>query len=177
MAQLPIITAPDPRLKVRSKPVEAVDDDIRRLIDDMFDTMYAADGIGLAAIQVGVPKRIIVTDVREEGEEPGNRPPHPRTFINPEILWHSDAERAYEEGCLSLPEQYAEVVRPAAVRVRYLDRDGEQREEELDGIFATCLQHEIDHLEGTLFVDHISTLKRNMILRRLAKQKKLKQAG
>ena len=177
MAQLPIITAPDPRLKVRSQPVEAVDDDVRRLIDNMFDTMYAADGIGLAAIQVGVPKRVVVTDVREEGEEPGNRPPHPRAFVNPEIVWQSEEERVYEEGCLSLPEQYAEVVRPAAVRVRYLDRDGKQHEEELDGLFATCLQHEIDHLEGTLFVDHISNLKRKIILRRLTKQKKLQQTG
>lgn len=170
MAKLPIITAPDPRLKRRAKPVEKVDARIRRLMDDMLETMYAAPGIGLAAPQVGVLERVIVVDVAAQGE-----PPQPLCLANPEVLWSSEEEAVYDEGCLSLPEQFAEVARPSRVRLRYLDREGEIRELEAEGLLATCIQHEIDHLEGTLFVDHLSTLKRNMILRKLVKARKTDQ--
>ena len=167
MALLPIIVAPDPRLKKRCAPVEQVDDEIRRLMDDMLETMYDAPGIGLAAPQVGVLKRIIVVDVAaKEG------PREPVQMVNPELVWASEEEASYEEGCLSLPEHYAEVERPAAVKVRYLDREGETQEMEAEGLLATCVQHEMDHLEGLLFVDHISALKRKMILRKLIKAKK-----
>ena len=168
MALLPILTAPDPRLKKKSRPVEKVDAGVRRLMDDMLETMYAAPGIGLAAPQVGVLKRVIVVDVSEK-----DSPPAPHVLANPEILWVSDHDNTHEEGCLSVPEHYADVVRPAEVRVRYLDRDGESRELHADGLLATCVQHEIDHLDGILFIDHISALKRNMILRKLLKEKKL----
>ncbi|MBM3571765.1 MAG: peptide deformylase [Alphaproteobacteria bacterium] len=171
MAKLPIIVAPDPRLKIKCKPVARVDAEIRRLMDDMLETMYAAPGIGLAAPQVGVAIRVIVVDVARQGEEP-----QPLRMANPEIVWASDEGASYEEGCLSLPEHYADVVRPAEVRVRYLDHDGEQREMAADGVLATCVQHEMDHLDGVLFVDHISALKRNMILRKLIKMKKAKAA-
>jgi peptide deformylase len=167
MAMLPIIVAPDPRLKRRAAPVERVDPEIRRLMDDMLETMHAAPGIGLAAPQVGVLKRVIVVDVAREGEEP-----QPYRMANPEVVWASDDDAAYEEGCLSLPEHYAEVVRPAAVEVRYLDHEGEARKLAADGLLATCVQHEIDHLDGVLFVDHLTALKRNMILRKLSKAKK-----
>lgn len=170
MAKLPIITAPDPRLKRRAKPVEKVDARIRRLMDDMLETMYAAPGIGLAAPQVGVLERVIVVDVAGPDE-----PPQPLCLANPEVLWSSEEEAVYDEGCLSLPEQFAEVARPSRVRLRYLDREGEIRELEAEGLLATCIQHEIDHLEGTLFVDHLSTLKRNMILRKLVKARKTDQ--
>ncbi len=167
MAELPIITAPDPVLKKVAAPVERVDDDVRRLMDDMMETMYAAPGIGLAAPQVGVGKRVIVLDVsKREG------PPLALKMANPEIVWASDDDAIYEEGCLSLPEHYAEVARPAEVRIRYIDYENEIREIAADGLLATCLQHEIDHLDGILFVDHISALKRNMILRKLLKEKK-----
>jgi peptide deformylase len=166
MAILPILETPDPRLKVASTPVGAVDSTITALIADMFDSMYAAKGIGLAAIQIGVPKQVLVIDLqREETSEP-------RVFINPEILWESEEFSVYNEGCLSVPEQYAEVERPARIRVRYLDGDGQAREEELDGLLATCLQHEMDHLEGVLFIDHLSRLKRDMLLRKLAKMRR-----
>ena len=171
MALLPIIVAPDPRLKKKSVPVERADDDLRRLMDDMLETMYEAPGIGLAAPQVGVLKRVIVVDVAREGEEP-----QPHQMANPELTWVSDDDASYEEGCLSLPEHYAEVARPAAIKVRYLDREGEIRELEADGLLATCIQHEIDHLDGIPFVDHISALKRNMILRKLLKAKKTAKA-
>lgn len=164
----PIITAPDPRLKVKARPVEKVDDDIRRLMDDMLSTMYAAPGIGLAAPQVGEAVRVIVLDVAGRDEDP-----RPMRLANPEIVWASDEVVSCEEGCLSLPDHYAEVERPERVRVRYLDYEGEIREIEADGTLATCLQHEMDHLEGTLFVDHISALKRAIILRKLKKLKKL----
>lgn len=164
----PIITAPDPRLKVKARPVEKVDDNIRRLMDDMLSTMYAAPGIGLAAPQVGETVRVIVLDVAERDEDP-----QPMRLANPEIVWASDETVSCEEGCLSLPDHYAEVERPARVRVRYLDYQNEVREIEADGTLATCLQHEMDHLEGTLFVDHISALKRGIILRKLKKLKKL----
>lgn len=171
MANLPIITAPDPRLKLKSKRVEKVDDGIRRLLDDMLATMYAAPGVGLAAIQVGVPKRVIVIDVARDGED--RKPLH---LVNPEIVWASDEETVCEEGCLSLPEQYAEVRRPKAIRVQYLDYYGDLRELDADGLLAVCIQHEMDHLEGVLFVDHLSALKRNMILRKLSKSKRQKAA-
>ena len=167
MAIRPIIIAPDPRLKKRAQPVEAVDAEIRRLMDDMLETMYAAPGIGLAAPQVGVLKRVIVVDAARKDEEP-----EPLFLANPELLSVGEDDSVYEEGCLSLPDQFADVTRPEACRVRYLDRDNETREVEAEGILATCIQHEMDHLEGLLFVDHISALKRNMILRRLTKQKK-----
>lgn len=167
MAQLPIITAPDPRLKIKARPVPAVDDKIRRLMDDMLDTMYGAIGIGLAAPQVGEPSRVIVLDVARDGEKP-----QPLQLANPDILWRSPELTTGNEGCLSLPEHYAEVTRPAKIRLRYLDYQNEIREIEASGLLAMCLQHEIDHLDGVLFVDHISSLKRGMILRKLAKAKR-----
>ncbi len=170
MAVLPIITAPDPRLKVVSDEVEVVDAATRKLMDDMLETMYAAPGIGLAAVQVGVPKRIIVIDVSDGNDAPRS----PVFLVNPEIVWVSDDDACREEGCLSLPEQFAEVTRPARIRVRHLDYDGEVRELEADDLLATCIQHEMDHLEGILFVDRISALKRNIILRRLVKARKQK---
>ncbi|RMD60544.1 MAG: peptide deformylase [Alphaproteobacteria bacterium] len=169
MAILPILVAPDPRLKQVAAPVEQVDDTVRRLMDDMLETMYAAPGIGLAAPQVGVLRRIIVLDVASEGETP-----QPYRMVNPELVWVSDEDASYEEGCLSLPDHYADVVRPAAIRVRYLDEHGVERELAAEGVLATCIQHEIDHLDGILFVDHLSALKRNMILRKLLKAKKAK---
>jgi peptide deformylase len=167
MAQLPIITAPDPRLKIKARPVPAVDNRVRRLMDDMLDTMYEAIGIGLAAPQVGQSSRVIVLDVARDGEKP-----QPLQLANPEILWRSPELTTGNEGCLSLPEHYAEVTRPAKIRLRYLDYQNEIREIEASGLLAMCLQHEIDHLDGVLFVDHISSLKRGMILRKLAKAKR-----
>ncbi|MEQ8814347.1 MAG: peptide deformylase [Thalassobaculum sp.] len=169
MAILPIIWAPDPVLKTKCKPVEAVDDEVRRLVDDMLATMYAAPGVGLAAPQIGVEKRVIVVDVAGKDEKP-----QPIALINPEITWASDDTQVYEEGCLSLPEMYADVERPARVKVRYLDRDGARQEIEGDGLMAVCLQHEIDHIDGVLFVDRISALKRNMIMKKMVKAKKLR---
>ncbi len=167
MAKLEILTAPDPFLKTTAQPVAAVTDDIRRLIDDMLETMYAADGIGLAAIQVGRSERVIVVDVSRK-----DQPNAPMALVNPEILWTSEDLAVYEEGCLSVPENYADVSRPARARIRYLDRDGTPHEEEMEGLLATCVQHEIDHLDGVLFIDHISRLKRDMILRRLKRMKR-----
>jgi peptide deformylase len=167
MALLPIITAPDPRLKIKAKPVAQVDEKVRRLMDDMLETMYHAIGIGLAAPQVGAAQRVLVVDVAREGEKP-----QPMRIANPEILWRSEEMTTANEGCLSLPEHYADVERPAAIRLRYLDHENEIREIEANGLLATCLQHEIDHLDGVLFVDHISTLKRGMILRKLQKAKR-----
>ena len=171
MAIRPIIIAPDPRLKKRAAPVEAVDGEIRRLMDDMLETMYAAPGIGLAAPQLGVLKRVIVVDTARKDE-----PPAPLFLANPELLGVGEAEASYEEGCLSLPDQFADVVRPESCRLRYLDKDNQVQEMEAEGLLATCIQHEMDHLEGLLFVDHISALKRNMILRRLTKQKKAEKS-
>jgi peptide deformylase len=167
MAVLPIITAPDPRLKIKALPLAAVDDEIRRLMDDMLETMRKAIGIGLAAPQVGVAKRVIVLDVAREGEKP-------RTMMlaNPEILWRSPELATFSEGCLSLPEHYADVSRPAKIRLRYLDYQNEIREIEASELLSTCIQHEMDHLDGVLFVDHISMVKRGMILRKLAKAKR-----
>jgi len=172
MAIRPIIEAPDPILRQISKPVEAVTDETRALVADMFETMYAAPGIGLAAIQVGIPQRILVVDLQEPEEEGGEPVRDPRVFINPEILGNSDVLQVYNEGCLSLPDQFAEVERPDRIRARWLDLDGKEHEEELEGLLGICLQHEMDHLEGILFIDHLSRLKRDMILKRLAKLKK-----
>ena len=167
MALLPILTAPDPALKKISQPVKQVDASIRKLMDDMLETMYHAPGIGLAAPQIGVLKRVIVLDLAREGEQP-----QPLRIANPQIAWVSDDDATYNEGCLSVPEHYADVVRPAACRVKYLDQDNKQQEIAAEGLLATCLQHEIDHLDGILFLDHLSALKRNMILRKLLKAKK-----
>ena len=172
MAVLPIVEIPDPRLRLVSKPVDTVDDVVRTLIDDMIDTMYDAAGIGLAAIQVGVDKRVLIIDLQEEEDADGRPIRNPRAFVNPEILSVSDETRVYNEGCLSIPEQYAEVERPERCQVRWLDRDGNNHEEEMDGLLATCLQHEMDHLNGILFVDHISRLKREMLLKKLDKNRK-----
>lgn len=167
MARLPILVAPDPRLKAKAKAVEKVDAEIRQLMDDMMETMHDANGIGLAAPQVGVSKRVLVMDISREDQAPA-----PIFMANPEIVWASETETLQEEGCLSLPEQFAEVVRPESVRVRYLDHENEVRELEASGLLAVCVQHEMDHLDGTLFVDHISALKRNMILRKLQKSRR-----
>jgi len=171
MAILDIIVAPDPRLKITAKAVKAVDDDVRALMDDMLESMHVANGIGLAAPQVGNSRRVIVVDISRAEEEPD-----PIRMANPELLWVSDEEGNHEEGCLSLPEQYAEVERPESIRVRYLDRSGEEQELDATGMLATCIQHEMDHLDGILFVDHISSLKRKMILRKLSKAKKMATA-
>ena len=167
MALLPILTAPDPRLKKKSLPVETVDAGVRQLMDDMLETMYEAPGIGLAAPQVGVLKRVVVLDIDREDTKTG-----PLFMANPEIVEASDEDVSYEEGCLSVPDHYSDVVRPATVTVRYLDRDGKVQNLACDGLLATCVQHEIDHLDGVLFIDHISALKRNMILRKLLKARK-----
>jgi peptide deformylase len=160
----PLVILPDPILRDVSKPVERVDDDVRRLAADMLETMYDAPGIGLAAIQVGVPLRMLVMDLSKEDE-----PRAPHIVINPEILAASDARNVHEEGCLSIPDYYAEVERPATIRLRFLDDQGERQEMEADGLAATCLQHEIDHLNGILFIDHISRLKRDMVVRKFKK--------
>jgi peptide deformylase len=172
MAVRPILEAPDPVLRQVSSPVEAITPDIQALIDDMFETMYAAPGIGLAAVQVGVPKRILVIDLQDPEDEDGDPVRRPMVFINPEILRSAETIVPYQEGCLSVPDQYAEVERPEKIRARWLDRDGKLHEEELDGLLATCLQHEMDHLEGVLFIDYLSRLKRDMILKKLAKARK-----
>lgn len=167
MALRPILIAPDPRLKQKSEPVQGVTAEHRALMDDMLETMYDAPGIGLAAIQVGVPLRIIVMDLAREGE-----PKQPRYFVNPEIVWASEETQPYEEGCLSVPEIYDEVERPARVRLRYLNYAGQQVEEDAEGLYAVCIQHEMDHLEGVLFIDHLSRLKRESALRKLKKARK-----
>jgi peptide deformylase len=171
MAILDIIVAPDPRLKITAKAVTAVDDDVRKLMDDMLDSMQVANGIGLAAPQVGDSRRVIVVDISRADEEPD-----PIHMANPELLWVSDEENNHEEGCLSLPEQYAEVERPESIRVKFLNYSGEEQELDATGMLATCIQHEMDHLDGILFVDHISSLKQKMILRKLSKVKKLANA-
>jgi peptide deformylase len=171
MAVREILTVPDPRLKQVSAPVEGVDDELRALMDDMLETMYAAPGIGLAAVQIGVPKRVIVMDISpREGD--GEREREPRYFVNPEILWRSVETVPYEEGCLSIPDIYDEVERPAKVRLRYLNYQGEQIEEEAEGVFAVCIQHEMDHLEGVLFIDHLSRLKRERAVSKVKKAAK-----
>lgn len=188
MAIREIIEVPDPRLKVVSEPVTQFDDELKTLVADMFETMYDAPGIGLAAIQVGVPLRVLVIDLQPEDQdaEPevctshgGHAHTHqplkkePRVFINPEILDPSDDLSVYSEGCLSVPEIYADVERPAWIRARWQDLDGKVHEEEMDGLLATCLQHEMDHLEGILFIDHLSRLKRQMALKKLDKLRKV----
>lgn len=182
MSILPIIVAPDPRLKVRSEAVAEVDDKLRRLMDDMLETMGAAPGIGLSAVQVGVPKRVIVVDLGGEAkaandDDERRRQEKPLYLVNPEIVWLSDETVAYEEGCLSLPEHYAQVSRPNRVRIRFRDYRGTAQELEADDLLATCIQHEIDHLEGILFVDHLSAVRRSIILRKLAKTRKHKLAA
>ena len=164
MAIRRILTVPDPVLKQRSLPVEAVDDSVRVLMDDMLETMYAAPGIGLAAIQIGVPKRVIVMDLARESEEP-----QPRYFVNPEIVDANDELLPYEEGCLSVPDIYDEVERPSRVRVRYLNYQGELVEEVAEGLYAVCIQHELDHLNGVLFIDHLSRLKRQRAIQKVKK--------
>ena len=180
MAILPMILLPDPVLRRRSEPVERVDDELRKLADDMLETMYEAPGIGLAAIQVGVPRRLIVMDVpdrREESEggEDEEPPRDPVVLVNPEIVRVGDTPNVYEEGCLSIPDYYAEVERPESVRIRWTDLDGKAREREADGLWATCVQHEIDHLDGTLFIDHLSRLRRDRVVRKFVKL--AKEAG
>ncbi len=169
MAHLPILVAPDPRLKQKAAAVGAVDDALRALMDDMLETMYAAPGIGLAAPQVGVLKRVLVIDIARDDE-----PKAPLRMVDPEIVAVSDEDRVYEEGCLSVPEHYAEVTRPAEVTVTYLDETGTRRRQSFDGLLATVVQHEMDHLDGILFIDHLSNLKRNMILRKLLKSREKK---
>jgi len=168
MAIREIIILPDKQLRLVSKPIEAVTPQIRKLADDMFETMYDAPGIGLAAIQIAEPVRLITMDLSKKTEEERQ----PRAFINPEILATSEEMSVYEEGCLSIPEYYEEVERPATVRIRYLDLDGKAHEEEASGLFATCIQHEIDHLNGVLFVDYLSKLKRDRVLKKFAKAAK-----
>ena len=167
MALREIIILPDKRLRLVSEPAQAIDPELRRLVDDMFETMYEAPGIGLAAIQIGVPKRVIVMDLAKKDD-----PKEPRVFVNPQVLWRSDEKNIYEEGCLSIPEFYEEVERPAKVRVKFLDVTGAEQELEASGLMATCLQHEIDHLDGVLFIDHISKLKRDRVIKKFAKAAK-----
>lgn len=174
MAIREIITVPDRRLKTISKPVEVVDDALRALMDDMLETMYAANGIGLAAIQIAIPKRVIVMDLAQRvseddgGDVPGET--GPRYFVNPEIIWASEATNNYQEGCLSVPGFYDDVERPKQCRVRFRDYNGEQRELDCDGLLATCIQHELDHLNGIVFLDHLSRLKRDRIVKKLQKE-------
>ena len=167
MALREILVVPNPVLKQVSKTVEVVDDALRALMDDMLETMYAAPGIGLAAIQIGEPVRVIVMDIAREGE-----PKAPRFFVNPEILWASEELATYDEGCLSVPEIYDEVERPARVKIRYMNYAGETVEEDAEGLFAVCIQHEMDHLDGVLFIDHLSRLKREQAIKKVKKQAK-----
>ena len=167
MALRDIIVLPDKRLRLKSKPVPRIDGDIRKLVEDMFETMYKAPGIGLAAIQVGVPVRLVVMDLSKKETET-----EPRVFVNPEILSPSEEKSTYEEGCLSIPDVHEDVERPARVKVKYLDLDGKAHEEDADGLFATCIQHEVDHLNGVLFIDHISKLKRDRIVKKFTKSAK-----
>ncbi len=187
MPVLSVVEVPDQRLRAACAPVEAVTDDVRRLAADMIETMYAANGIGLAAPQVGVLTRVVVIDLQERASadgaeaEPEGAPAedaeperirNPKAYINPELVWVSEELSTYNEGCLSIPDQYAEVTRPARCRVRWLDEQGAGHEAEMEGLLATCMQHEIDHLDGVLFIDHISRLKRDMVMRKLAKARK-----
>ena len=175
MAIRRIYETPDPVLRQISKPVETFDGELKTLVSDMFETMYDAPGIGLAAVQVGVPVRLLVIDLQEPQEEGGDPVRDPKVFINPEILWHSDSEVPYTEGCLSVPEQYAEVMRPDRIKAKWQNEKGNSFEEEIDGLLAVCLQHEMDHLNGVLFIDHLSRLKRDMVLKKLAKWRKEQQ--
>ena len=168
MAPREIIAIPDKRLRLKSEPVGKIDESIRKLVEDMFEAMYAAPGIGLAAIQIGEPKRVVTMDLAKKDE-----PKRPQVFINPELVSKSGEKNIHEEGCLSIPEYYEEVERPASVRIRYLDLDGKQHEVDADGLLATCIQHEIDHLDGVLFIDHISKLKRDRVIKKFTKAAKL----
>ena len=172
MALREIIILPDKRLRLVSEPVKTVDAGVRALVDDMFQTMYEAPGVGLAAIQIGVPKRIVTADTAKKDEEK-----RPQVFLNPEVVWSSEDKATYEEGCLSIPEYYEEVERPAQVKVRFMDLDGKTQEVEANGLLATVLQHEIDHLNGVLFIDHISKLKRDRVIKKFAKAAKREVAG
>jgi peptide deformylase len=176
MAIRTILEAPDPRLRVKSVPVDAVDDDLRALIADMFETMYDAPGIGLAAVQVGVPKRVLVIDLQDDGPD-GERIKDPRVFINPVLTDPAEDTSIYNEGCLSVPDQYADVARPIGIQARWLDEHGVEHDERIEGMLATCLQHEMDHLEGVLFIDHLSKLKRDMVLKKLEKARRLRKAA
>jgi peptide deformylase len=171
MAPRDIIILPDKRLRLVSEPVKSVDGELRRLVDEMLEAMYAAPGIGLAAIQVAVPKRVVTLDLAKKDEERA-----PQVFLNPEVVWASEDKATYEEGCLSIPDYYEEVERPARVKVRYVDLEGERQEVEANGLLATCLQHEIDHLNGVLFIDHLSKLKRDRVIKKFAKAAK-REAG
>jgi peptide deformylase len=172
MALRDILIIPDKRLRLVSEPVKKIDAEVKKLVEDMFETMYEAPGIGLAAIQVAVPVRLVTMDLaKKEG------PPEPRVFINPEIVWTSDEKATYEEGCLSIPEFYEDVERPAQVKVKYLDLDGKEQEVSAEGLLSTCLQHEIDHLNGVLFIDHISKLKRDMVVKKFRKLAKDRVPG
>jgi peptide deformylase len=164
----PILIHPDPRLKKRAEPVAAVTDEVRALADDMLETMYDAPGVGLAAPQVGVLKRVVVMDCVKDRAAP----PRPMVLVNPEVVWRSEALNTYEEGCLSIPEQYADVTRPAEVRVRWMALDGTMQEEHFAGLWATCVQHEIDHLDGRLFIDYLGPIKRQLITRKMEKLKR-----
>jgi len=173
MSVLPVVEIPDPVLRQLAEPVAAVDDAVRAIVADMLETMYAAKGIGLAAPQVGILRRVVVIDLQEPEEEGGDPVRHPRAYVNPELTAVSEELSTYNEGCLSIPEQYADVTRPARCTVRWLDPEtGEPREEEMDGLLATCMQHEIDHLNGVLFIDHVSRLKRDMLLKKLTKMRR-----
>jgi peptide deformylase len=165
----PLIILPDPILRQVSSTIETIDSEVKRLADDMLETMYDAPGIGLAAIQIGIARRMLVLDVSKDGEDK-----QPLVFINPEIVAATDARSVYEEGCLSIPDYYAEVERPAGITVKHLDRDGKEQLTQADGLLATCLQHEIDHLNGVLFIDHISKLKREMVIRKFTKAAKMR---
>jgi peptide deformylase len=167
MALRDIIILPDKRLRQKSEPVKAVDAEVRALVDDMFETMYKAPGVGLAAIQIGIPRRIVTVDTAKKDE-----PKNPQVFINPEIVWSSEEKNTYEEGCLSIPEYYEEVERPSEVKVRYMGLDGKSQEVAANGLLATVLQHEIDHTNGVLFIDHISKLKRDRVIKKFAKAAK-----
>jgi peptide deformylase len=167
MAKRDILIIPDKRLRLKSEPVGAVDKAVRALVDDMFETMYEAPGIGLAAIQIGIARRVVTMDLAKKDE-----PRSPQVFINPEVVWSSEEKAIYEEGCLSIPEYYEEVERPTAVKVKFLDLEGKAQEIEARGLLATCLQHEIDHTNGVLFIDHISKLKRDMVIKRFKKAAK-----
>jgi len=171
MALREIIKLPDKRLRLKSEPVKRIDAGIRKLIDDLFETMYEAPGIGLAAIQIAVPKRVVTMDLSKKEDDH-----KPQVFINPEVIWTSNETSKYEEGCLSIPEFYEEVERPAQVKVKYLDIDGNEQEIEASGLMATCLQHEIDHTNGVLFIDHISKLKRDRIVKKFIKAAKKEEA-
>jgi len=171
MAVREIVKLPDKRLRLKSEPVKRIDSSIRKLVEDLFETMYEAPGIGLAAIQIGVPKRVVTMDLSKKEDDH-----KPQVFINPEVTWKSKETSKYEEGCLSIPEYYEEVERPAQVKVKYLDLEGEEQELEASGLLATCLQHEIDHTNGVLFIDHISKLKRDRVIKKFSKAAKKVEA-